>query len=95
MTRRDPSTPNGNGGKLIPDTAPHILSQATEGMGGIGLYTSMASYIKILHSLLINDGKLLRPETVDKFIFEPQLSASSRESLQSATVCRHVCAGQI
>lgn len=93
MTRRAPSTPNGNGhGRVTPDTEPHILSEATEEMGGVGLYTSMASYIKILHSLLVNDEKLLKRETVDAFLFEPQLSASSRESLQS--VFSHIEAGE-
>ncbi|KUL85848.1 hypothetical protein ZTR_07400 [Talaromyces verruculosus] len=81
MTRRDPSIPNGNG-KVIPDTEPHLLSQAKEEMGGVGLFTSMASYIKILHSLLINDEKLLKRETVDALLFEPQLSASSQKILQ-------------
>lgn len=52
----------------------------------------MASYIKILHSLLVNDGKLLRGETVDTFLFEPQLSASSRESLQG--LFSHIEPGQ-
>lgn len=91
MTRRDPSIPDGNG-KVIPDTAPHLLSQAKEEMGGVGLYTSISSYIKILHSLLINDEKLLKRETVDTLLFEPQLSPSSRESLQG--VFSHIGAGE-
>jgi hypothetical protein len=91
MTRRDPSIPNGNG-KVIPDTEPHLLSHAKEEMGGVGLYTSMASYIKILHSLLVNDEKLLKRETVDALLFEPQLSASSQKTLQG--VFSHIQPGK-
>ncbi|PCG92684.1 Beta-lactamase-related [Penicillium occitanis (nom. inval.)] len=91
MTRRDPSIPNGNG-KVIPDTEPHLLSHAKEEMGGVGLYTSMVSYIKILHSLLVNDEKLLKRETVDALLFEPQLSASSQKTLQG--VFSHIQPGK-
>ena len=33
--------------------------------GGHGLFMTGADYAKVLRSLLVNDGKLLRPETVD------------------------------
>ncbi|PLB37945.1 serine hydrolase domain-containing protein [Aspergillus candidus] len=33
--------------------------------GGHGLFMSGASFVKVLHSLLSNDGKLLQPKTVD------------------------------
>ncbi|KAE9395562.1 beta-lactamase/transpeptidase-like protein [Gymnopus androsaceus JB14] len=48
--------------------------------GGGGLFTSPQEYMKILHSLLTNDGKLLRPESVDDF-FRPQLEEKPRQSM--------------
>jgi hypothetical protein len=35
-------------------------------LGGAGLYTTTADYIKLLTSLLRNDGKVLKPETADR-----------------------------
>lgn len=43
--------------------------------GGIGLFTTVPDYMKVLKSLLHNDGHLLRPATVD-MMFEPQLSTT-------------------
>lgn len=52
----------------------------------------MASYIKILHSLLVNDEKLLKRETVDALLFEPQLSPAAQESLQG--LFSHIAPGE-
>lgn len=41
-------------------------------LGGGGLYSSATDYIKVLISILRNDGKLLKRETVD-LMFTPQL----------------------
>lgn len=49
-------------------------------MGGGGLLTTPASYIKVLTSILLNDGKLLRPETVDT-LFKPAIGDASRATL--------------
>ena len=49
-------------------------------MGGGGAFTSPASYMKIMQSLLANDGKLLRPETVD-MMFDAQLNDKSKNAL--------------
>lgn len=43
-----------------------------EHYGGGGLFSCATDYIKPLKSLLRNDGKLLKPQTVDS-MFEPQL----------------------
>lgn len=48
--------------------------------GGGGALGSAAEYIKILHSICANDGKLLKPETVD-LMFTPQLNAQYRKHL--------------
>lgn len=51
-----------------------------ECFGGEGLSSSMPDYLKLLRSLLANDGKLLKRETVDA-MFMPQLTPQARESL--------------
>lgn len=51
--------------------------------GGQSLFMSGASYIKILHSVLANDGKLLKPTTVDD-MFQDHLSPESTAALKSA-----------
>ncbi|GAQ08691.1 acyltransferase LovD [Aspergillus lentulus] len=51
--------------------------------GGHGLFMSGESYIKILHSLLVNDGKLLKPATVDD-LFKPHLSPEATAGHQAA-----------
>lgn len=53
--------------------------------GGGGLFMSGASYVKILHSLLASDGKLLKPATVDD-MFQHHLNpeATARHQAQLA-----------
>ena len=54
-----------------------------EPFGGEGLASSIPDYHKLLHSLLLNDGKVLRPETVE-MMFSPQLSPTAKEALNEA-----------
>jgi CubicO group peptidase (beta-lactamase class C family) len=81
IVNRDPSIPDGKG-KVVASEGPGFLSQVKEELGGAGLHTSAHSYIKILHSLLANDEKLLKRETVDS-MFEPQLTPASQQALQA------------
>lgn len=58
-----------------------INAGAEDCFGGQGLYGSMAEYVKILHSILKDDGKLLKPQT-RKIMFEPQLDAKREKALK-------------
>ncbi|KAL3255981.1 hypothetical protein ABHI18_007884 [Aspergillus niger] len=58
-------------GKLSMTNPYNALSPADD-LGGGGLYSSVADYMKVLISLLKNDGLLLRPDMV-MIMFEPQL----------------------
>ena len=50
------------------------MNKRSEGhFGGHGLFMSGADFIKVLHSLLANDSRLLKPTTVDN-MFEDHLS---------------------
>ncbi|RHZ61815.1 serine hydrolase domain-containing protein [Aspergillus thermomutatus] len=51
--------------------------------GGHGLFMSGTSYVKILHSLLASDGKLLRPATIDQ-MFQHRLTPQATAGHQAA-----------
>ncbi|KAL6242228.1 hypothetical protein RBB50_010776 [Rhinocladiella similis] len=67
-----PTTQRKSTGELVP-SAPYNHPDPVDDLGGGGLYSSAGDYIKMLISLLKNDGTLLKPETV-KMMFEPQLA---------------------
>ncbi|KIW84619.1 hypothetical protein Z517_00007 [Fonsecaea pedrosoi CBS 271.37] len=70
-------------GDLVPaDPYPH--HNPKDDLGGGGLYSSAPDYIKVLISLLKNDGLLLKPETV-KVMFSPQLSNDAYLNATMAT----------
>ncbi len=51
--------------------------------GGHGLFMTATGYLKVLRSLLVNDGKLLKPETVDD-MFKNHLSPRASEGHRAA-----------
>jgi CubicO group peptidase (beta-lactamase class C family) len=53
----------------------------TECHGGAGGYGSVLDYHKMLHSICSDDGKLLKPSTVDE-MFKPQLTDAAQAKLQ-------------
>ena len=75
MSQRDPAT-----GKAVHTANKFWDDPLDDAFGGAGVYASMPDYMKILQSLLNDDGKLLKSETVE-LMFSPQLSDASRESL--------------
>ncbi|KAK3634606.1 hypothetical protein LTR56_015186 [Elasticomyces elasticus] len=70
----------GSDGKLTNNTAPTLNTGSTDCFGGHGAYSTMGDYLKVLHSILANDGKLLTPETV-KTMFQPQLPSDGKRDL--------------
>ncbi|KAE8358391.1 beta-lactamase/transpeptidase-like protein [Aspergillus caelatus] len=74
-----PADPNGQltwiPGRVWPDPV-------VEDYGGWGALTSGPSFMKVLVSILRNDGKLLRPGTVED-MFTDQLSTASKEMLNA------------
>ena len=68
MRSPDPQSP----AKLLPiGSSP--ADTAAEDLGGGGGRCPPREYIKVLESLLRNDGRLLRKQTVDECVFAPQL----------------------
>jgi CubicO group peptidase (beta-lactamase class C family) len=49
--------------------------------GGQGTYGSAVEYLKVLNSILVDDGRLLKPETVEA-MFTPQLGEGSKKALK-------------
>ena len=69
-------------GRLIVNNDPFLNTGSKDAFGGHGAYATMGDYIKVQHSILADDGKLLKPTTVD-LMFTPQLSEASREGLKA------------
>jgi len=60
------------------------MNKITKGdFGGHGLFMTAPDYVKVLHSLLANDGKILKPATVND-MFEHHLSPEATTSHQAA-----------
>ena len=78
MSLRDPS---GSGKALFTGNVPTPDSM-NDDPGGGGAFTSPTDYIKVLHSLLANDGKVLQSKCVDA-LFAPQLTSESHEALMT------------
>ncbi|KAK0319753.1 hypothetical protein LTR82_009088 [Friedmanniomyces endolithicus] len=63
-------------------TEPTLNTGSTDCFGGHGGFSSMSDYLLVQHSILANDGKLLKPETVE-MMFQPQLQAGSKRDLMA------------
>jgi len=59
-------------GELV-SVAPYPAPNPMDDLGGGGLYSSANDYVKVLISLLKNDGTLVQPKTVET-MFKPQLA---------------------
>jgi CubicO group peptidase (beta-lactamase class C family) len=66
MTTRLPA------GHLANPPLPYPTKEPKDDEGGSGAYATAPDYLKLLSSLVKNDGKLLKPETVNE-MFKPQL----------------------
>ncbi len=80
----NPNDPDGLGRAVVGGGGSnHSNSQTRGDFGGHGLFMSGASFVKVLHSLLANDGKLLRPSTVDD-MFQHHLTPQATVGHQAA-----------
>jgi len=85
-------------------SSPTPLESAKDDLGGGGIRMPAAAYFKVLESLLKNDGRILKPETVDEYLLQPQfvdqegrlsanLADSMRTSLMTAPAGRVMSGG--
>ncbi|KAL8659042.1 MAG: hypothetical protein Q9202_007305 [Teloschistes flavicans] len=75
MVDLNPQDPNAYGRAVVGGSS-DVNRRAKGDFGGHGLFMPAADYIKILHSLLANDGKMLKPATVDD-MFQDHLGEAS------------------
>ncbi|KIW11721.1 hypothetical protein PV08_11023 [Exophiala spinifera] len=52
--------------------------------GGHGLFMTTPDYLKVMRSVLANDGKILKPETVNDMFHPRHLSAGATEGIEGA-----------
>ena len=76
MSMRDPKQDN----KMNYMENELTKDESIDDMGGGGAFASPADFMKILRTLLANDGKVLRPDTVDQ-MFKSQLNEASQKAL--------------
>ena len=69
-------------GQLAAFDQPSLNTGLVDCLGGQGLYGPMLEYREILHSILADDGRLLKPE-MRATMFQPQLSAEAKKALRA------------
>jgi CubicO group peptidase (beta-lactamase class C family) len=70
-------------GTIVPSPTRYFPENSPDDHGGGGVYSCPADYIKILISLLKNDGTLLKPASID-LLFSPCLSPTVVKALKLA-----------
>ena len=79
MSIRDPY----GSGKVLYTDDPGVMSfrkDVDDALGGGGVFANAPEYFKVLQSILADDGKLLKSESVDQ-LFEPHLTKESQQAL--------------
>ena len=69
-------------GSLSVDKTVRYWSTVNEPSGGQGIFCTTGAYMKVLHSILLNDAKLLPPPTRD-LLFQPSLSTAAESNLNA------------
>jgi len=77
MSRMGKPTSRDQSGKIRVDSSGWfpLVPNLEDDYGGNGVYTCASDYMTVLMSLLMDDAKLLKPQTVTEF-FKPQLEDS-------------------
>jgi CubicO group peptidase (beta-lactamase class C family) len=65
---------------IRPDALIKVPLHPADDQGGAGLFGTAADYLKLLKSILLDDGKLVKTETID-FLFTPALSDAQQAHL--------------
>lgn len=77
LSMRDPS---GSGKAIYIADHAAFTADVQDAMGGGGAFASPREFFKMIQAVLANDGKLLKPESMEEF-FKPQLSPESQQAL--------------
>lgn len=82
MVDLNPDDPDGTGRAVMGDGSDTNLRTKGD-FGGHGLFMTGPDYVKVMRSLLANDGKILKPATVDD-MFQHHLSPEATKAHQAA-----------
>ncbi|KZL63598.1 beta-lactamase family protein, partial [Colletotrichum incanum] len=77
------NTRDGDTGKIVLYRGKDLNQGVTDCLGGQGSYGSAPDVMRVLHSLLVDDGKLLSSSMAAE-MFKPQLSLEAKNSLLKA-----------
>ncbi|KAJ0162276.1 Acyltransferase LovD [Colletotrichum tanaceti] len=77
------NTRDGDSGKIVLHRGRELNQGVTDCLGGQGSYGSAPDVMRVLRSLLVDDGRLLSPGTTAQ-MFRPQLSPESKKGLLEA-----------
>jgi len=77
MSLRHPQT-----GALMPSPSRFWSEKYKDDHGGAGVFSCASDYIKVLSSIIKNDGKLLKPSSIDT-LFSPNLSVASKTAFNN------------
>jgi CubicO group peptidase (beta-lactamase class C family) len=77
MSMRDPKS-----GALIPSPSRFWSEKYKDDHGGGGVFSCASDYIKVLSSIIKNDGILLKPSSIDT-LFSPSLSTASKTAFNN------------
>ncbi|KAI1497422.1 Simvastatin synthase [Biscogniauxia marginata] len=80
IRRGDTTVRDAETGRLRYQDEEYWHSDPRDAHGGQGIFTTPGAYIKVLWSILSDDGKLLRPET-RRLLFEPMLTPRAEDGL--------------
>lgn len=90
MSMRDP----GGNGKAVHTTMPAWVEDVHDALGDLGVYSSAEGYLKVLHSLLADDGKLFKAEAAE-LVFQRHMSEESHnlmmEMVSDSTMNNLLC----
>ncbi|KIW40311.1 uncharacterized protein PV06_07518 [Exophiala oligosperma] len=85
MPDLNPDDPDGTGLSVVGGSTD--ANGRTKGdFGGQGLFMTTPDYLKVMRSVLANDEKILRSETVNDIMFQPRLSTEAAKGLEGALV---------
>lgn len=76
--------PNGDGTVSYVDDIMGFKRDVDDAMGGGGVFGTAPEYMKVLQSILADDGVLLKSASINE-LFKPQLSTESQQSLMKLT----------
>jgi CubicO group peptidase (beta-lactamase class C family) len=60
------------------------MDNDNEAFGGEGVFGGLGEYMKVLNSLLNNDGKIIKPTFADKYLFAPLLEPAAKKALNES-----------